>query len=142
MDLDGFKIVNDRFGHHVGDMMLLEVAKVLNRSVRASDVVIRYGGDEFLGIVSQTACEEVSLLAKRIQREVDAIRLEFRPGEFARVGISVGMASFPEDGDSQEVLLQKADQAMYQNKQSRARSPENVRRIFELVRPAEDQKVG
>jgi GGDEF domain-containing protein len=82
------------------------------------------------------------LRGKIRQSEVDAIRLEFRPGEFARVGISVGMASFPEDGDSLEVLLQKADQAMYQNKHSRARAPENVRRILTLVQTAADQKAG
>jgi two-component system cell cycle response regulator len=131
-----------RTGTDQGIRTASEVAKVLNRSVRASDVVIRYGGDEFLGIVSQATCQEVSLLARRIQSEVDAIRLEFRPGEFARVGISVGMASFPEDGDSLEVLLQKADQAMYQNKHSRARAPENVRRILTLVQTAADQKAG
>jgi diguanylate cyclase (GGDEF)-like protein/putative nucleotidyltransferase with HDIG domain len=142
MDLDGFKNVNDAFGHHVGDRMLVEVAKVLNRNIRASDVVIRLGGDEFLAIVSQASRQEVSLLANRVQREVEEIRLDIGAGERARIGISVGIASFPEDGDSLEVLLKTADGAMYQDKRARASSYEKARRTFTLVQGAKDQTAG
>jgi diguanylate cyclase (GGDEF)-like protein/putative nucleotidyltransferase with HDIG domain len=139
MDLDGFKNVNDAFGHHVGDRMLVEVAKVLNRNIRASDVVIRHGGDEFLAVISQATREEVSLLANRVQREVEEIRLDLGTGELARIGISVGTAAFPEDGDSLEILLKTADAAMYQNKRCRANSYEKARRTFQLVQGAKDQ---
>ncbi len=142
MDLDRFKDVNDNFGHHVGDMMLLEVAKVLNRNVRSTDVVIRYGGDEFVAVVSRTTSEEARGLAKRIQRDVSAIRLEFRPGQFAQVGISIGLACFPEDGDELEVLLDKADMAMYQDKEGRSCSFGGSGRTLGLVHPTKDQRAG
>ncbi len=142
MDLDRFKDVNDTFGHHVGDLMLLEVAKVLNRNVRSSDVVVRYGGDEFVAVVSRTTRDEARGLAKRIQRDVNAIRLEFRPGQFAEVGISIGLSCYPEDGDDLEILLDKADMAMYQDKEGRSCFFGDRHRALGLVRPTKDQRAG
>ncbi len=133
MDLDRFKHVNDSFGHHVGDMMLIEVARAMSRCIRATDIVTRYGGDEFVAVVSKASPEEAVSFARRIEREVEAINLEFRPGEFAQVGISIGLAFFPEDGATLEFLLQKADQAMYLDKQKRARQSSGGRKGLELV---------
>jgi len=119
MDLVGFKSVNDRHGHHVGNLMLVEVAKVLRRCVDGSGVVVRCAGGEFVALLGGADAEDASHVASRIQEEVDEIRLEFLPGKFAEVGISVGVACYPTDGNAAEVLLEKAGLAMYQDKKRR-----------------------
>jgi diguanylate cyclase (GGDEF)-like protein/putative nucleotidyltransferase with HDIG domain len=122
MDLDGFKPINDRYGHSVGDMTLVEVAKVLRETVRKSDAVIRYAGDEFVAILPSTARAEASELAARIQDSVSMLRLPVAPSRFTQVGISVGIASYPVDGRGIQDLLERADIAMYQNKRLRSAS--------------------
>jgi len=85
-------------------------------------VVVRYAGDEFLAVMSQTSARDAVLLANRVQTTLAEFQLEVRPGKFAHVGISIGVASYPADGDSLESLMIKADEEMYRDKETRAKS--------------------
>ncbi len=126
MDLDGLKTVNDSYGHPAGDRMLLEVAKLLKANLRGSDVVIRYAGDEFVAIMAQTPARDAALLAKRVQATIDEYRLDVRPGKHVQAGISMGLASFPDDGDSLEALMTRADEDMYRDKDGRRKSSRQI----------------
>jgi len=117
MDLDGFKAVNDRFGHQAGDQLLRELSVVLQSHIRSSDFVSRYAGDEFVSIL-QVGQEEVQELAQRIQRAIDRHDFGFQ-GAKLFIGLSVGAASFGADGETLDELLLAADRAMYADKARR-----------------------
>jgi len=113
VDLDGFKGINDRFGHAAGDAVLVAVAKRLRASVRDADFVCRIGGDEFVILLPDITDEEAAAVARRIISRV-AEPFEFAPA--ARVGASIGLASSPRDGVTADDLLSAADRAMYEAK--------------------------
>jgi diguanylate cyclase (GGDEF)-like protein len=113
-DLDGFKGVNDALGHHVGDMVLRKVAGLIHASIRDSDVAARYGGDEFVVIMPDTALRHATLVAERLQA---AVAQWARSGE-ASLSLSIGMGAAPEHGQDLAVLLERVDGAMYLSKQS------------------------
>ena len=121
MDLDNFKEINDNHGHHVGDRALCEVARVLRTTIRPYDICVRYAGDEFIVVMSGCGAEEAEQKREELQRSVDAVFFEARPGKRLAIGVSIGTAVFPHDGDSYEVLLATADSRMYQNKADRKR---------------------
>ena len=114
LDLDRFKNINDTLGHHLGDVLLLEVARRLASSVRESDVVARLGGDEF--VVLLTGIDSVA--ATRVAgKMLDALSKPYRiEGHQLYSTASIGIAIFPGDGESVEVLMQNADAAMYHAK--------------------------
>jgi diguanylate cyclase (GGDEF)-like protein/putative nucleotidyltransferase with HDIG domain len=113
LDLDEFKIVNDTYGHNVGDQMLREVARVLNAQLREYDFLARYAGDEFVAIVQDLSHAQVDDLRERIETSIAGLSLRVPPDKRARVGISVGSARFGADGETLQQLLIAADQAMY-----------------------------
>lgn len=115
MDLDGFKNVNDNFGHAAGDEVLCELARRLTCEVRMEDVLARLGGDEFAVVMRHSNPEAAAALA---QRMITAVQLPMMlaSGDTVRVGISVGMASYTEDITSASALLAQADQALYRAK--------------------------
>ena len=117
MDLDGFKAVNDKFGHQAGDQLLREISELLMSHIRSSDFVSRYAGDEFVAIL-QVGQEEVQELAQRIQRAIDRHDFGFQ-GSKLFIGLSVGGASFGADGETLDELLLAADRAMYADKTRR-----------------------
>lgn len=119
MDLDGFRAVNDRFGHVVGDRYLAEVSRVLRSHLREGDVLVRLGGDEFAAVLPLTGFAQAALLAERLQRAVGIFTLRLEEGKVARAGLSVGIALYPQDSESFEELLVRADCNMYQNKSAR-----------------------
>ncbi len=121
MDLDNFKEINDNHGHHVGDRALCEIARVLRTTIRPYDICVRYAGDEFIVVMSGCGAEEAEQKRDELQRAIDAVFFEARPGKRIRIGVSIGTAVFPHDGDSYEVLLATADSRMYQNKADRKR---------------------
>jgi diguanylate cyclase (GGDEF)-like protein/PAS domain S-box-containing protein len=116
LDLDGFKQVNDRLGHAAGDALLREVGRRLQDCVRANDTVCRLGGDEFVLLLgAQEGQEELGTVLERVCAEVARPVLTGRHAD-VRVSASIGVASFPTDGRLGELLLSRADSAMYQAK--------------------------
>ncbi|HET6419394.1 MAG TPA: sensor domain-containing diguanylate cyclase [Geobacteraceae bacterium] len=117
MDLDNFKIYNDRRGHLAGDMALKKTADILNAMVRDMDILARYGGEEFCIILPDTAKSEAAVVAERIRQEIE--KETFPCGEELTTGqltASFGIASFPEDGQTFTTLIHSADMAMYRAK--------------------------
>jgi len=117
LDLDGFKTVNDNLGHAAGDTLLIEIAKRLQRTVRAVDTVSRLGGDEFVLVLGGLTddCEIKGLLDKLLAEIAEPMNIE---GNEAHVTGSIGVALFPQNADSVENILEKADKAMYFAKKS------------------------
>lgn len=117
VDLDGFKQVNDTFGHDAGDAVLKEMAARFLTCVRKSDTVARIGGDEFLIIATEMqSVHNAELIARKLLAEVD--RIIVYKGQELKVGTSIGISSYPIDGDNAESLIKKADSAMYKTKRS------------------------
>ncbi len=108
VDVDGFKQLNDRYGHLVGDEVLKEVARYLRRGIRGADMVGRYGGDEFLVVLPMTDKASAQTVARRLQKGYQSHQ--------GASGFSVGLATYPEDGQTFEALIQVADRAMYADK--------------------------
>jgi diguanylate cyclase (GGDEF)-like protein len=118
LDIDYFKKVNDNYGHQVGDDILKELAEVINGEVREIDLVARYGGEEFAVILPQTDTRQGVAVAERIRRNVER-RSFYTPEGKIRITISAGVVSFPETAvESQVELVQLADEALYQAKES------------------------
>lgn len=116
MDLDGFKMVNDAYGHDIGDKLLMEVAKRLNAAVNPSDILARVGGDEFVLLSHASSEADASGLAENL---VTAIEPEFTVETYElRVSLSIGIAMFPEHGIEAREMLFNADSAMYHTKNS------------------------
>jgi diguanylate cyclase (GGDEF)-like protein len=118
IDLRNFKLVNDRFGHPAGDRILVEMSSFFRKSLRDSDIVSRYGGDEFLMLLPETDFAEASRILDRLAKDLDRqrIRIESTPVLF-----DCGFASFPADGREVRALIQTADERLYCEKASRKR---------------------
>jgi diguanylate cyclase (GGDEF)-like protein len=121
LDLDGFKQVNDRFGHQAGDEVLREVARALERAVREQDTVVRMGGDEFCILVPESSWEDAEHMTDRLRRSVSG-----SVGGLDSLSVSVGFAVFPDEGWAPEHLLARADQASIESKR-RARAARGLR---------------
>ena len=117
LDLDGFKAVNDCFGHGFGDRVLVDLAGQIRDSVRAGDTVARLGGDEFVVLLDPVAGpEDAGRVAAKVRGAVRApIRLD---GHEVSMTASIGISMFPRDGDSPDALMKSADAAMYRAKQT------------------------
>jgi diguanylate cyclase (GGDEF)-like protein len=127
MDLDGFKKINDTYGHHVGDEILRRLAQVARNQLRSGDTLIRYAGDEFVAVLHRATPEMVIDLKERLQAAVDGFAHEVRPGRVARVGISIGHATYGQDGTAIDELMEVADQRMYEDKFARKRGQPRLR---------------
>jgi diguanylate cyclase (GGDEF)-like protein len=117
LDLDNFKLVNDTYGHLVGDEALRLVTAVLHTTCRGTDVIGRYGGDEFMVILPDTTPSQAVYIAERVDRELAAQQLSVAGGAIP-LHCSIGLASFPRDGDAVSELVAKADAALYQSKRA------------------------
>jgi diguanylate cyclase (GGDEF)-like protein len=115
LDLDHFKVINDTFGHQVGDEVLKGVAGIVRSSVRTSDFVGRYGGEEFVCVLADCDCGSLFYVAERIRRRVEEAQLQIG-GRTLKITISLGLALFPIDGETKEALLETADLALYRAK--------------------------
>jgi diguanylate cyclase (GGDEF)-like protein len=116
IDLDGFKLVNDRFGHHAGDELLRDVTGALGEAVRDQDTVARLGGDEFCVLAPETDRAGADHLADRIR---DAVR-RVTTG-LDTLSASVGVAMYPDDGTTPLAVLDAADAAQIAAKRARGR---------------------
>jgi diguanylate cyclase (GGDEF)-like protein len=113
LDLDGFKEVNDTFGHLRGDELLRQVGEALLDTARPGDLVCRYAGDEFVLLLPDAVPEHVARVVERVRQAVEALP----PVEGqVRIRVSLGAASYPEDGEDARSLLHAADQRMYEDK--------------------------
>ncbi len=127
MDLTGFKRINDRLGHPVGDNILARTAAAIRASLRAVDAGCRYGGDEFVAVLPNSDILHSLTVAERIRRRVSTIRLPRQVG--LRVGLSYGVASFPTDGRLLDFLLKMSDIRLYRSKQQAAGEFPHARRF-------------
>jgi len=115
LDLDGFKELNDSFGHAAGDAVLVEVAHRLRNSVRSLDFISRIGGDEFVILLPAISSDEAKRTAERIIAGI-AQPFDLGLGEPVHIGISIGSACAPDDGETADELLRSADRALYEAK--------------------------
>jgi diguanylate cyclase (GGDEF)-like protein len=115
MDLDELKTTNDRYGHFVGDRVLSGVGEVIREGVRRIDTAARYGGDEFVVLLPETDPSGAYVLAEKIRLGVTELAI---PETEARTSLSVGVVSYPDDGQTSDELMIAADQAMYGSKRS------------------------
>jgi diguanylate cyclase (GGDEF)-like protein/putative nucleotidyltransferase with HDIG domain len=142
LDLDDFKIVNDTFGHKVGDKMLREMARLIQGQLREYDFLARYAGDEFVVVVQELDGAQVEELRTRIECVVSEFSLHVRADCRARVGISVGTATYGNDGETLDQLLVAADQAMYRVKSTHKLEKATGRVREEILEPAADTVVS
>ncbi len=119
MDLDNFKSFNDTYGHLTGDEALKAAAKCLRNCIRTIDVAARYGGEEFTVILPQTDKKYAAIIAERICIEMKNIRFPFEQvPEGGKITVSIGLATFPDDAQTQEELINNADVALYRAKKA------------------------
>jgi diguanylate cyclase (GGDEF)-like protein len=116
IDLDNFKAVNDVFGHYKGDAVLKDASDVFRRQLRDYDVAVRSGGDEFVVVLPGTPASEARRIAERIRREFEEYARRTVGEASVPLGVSVGLASFPNDAADAESLLAFADASMYREK--------------------------
>lgn len=117
-DLDHFKMVNDEFGHLAGDEVLKQLAAILQQNIRKSDLLVRYGGEEFLIILMEINQDGISLeIAEKLRSAVEEAKLALPSGGTLRKTISMGVAEFPLDGDQIYKVIKYADVALYQAKE-------------------------
>lgn len=116
MDIDDLKKVNDRFGHLAGSRVLIETARILKGNMRKVDIIIRYGGDEFVIIMPQTSKESGFMVADRLRRTIEESVFLKSEGHPVRITASFGVASFPVNAKDKEELLLIADKALYHGK--------------------------
>lgn len=115
LDIDNFKLINDRFGHRAGDQVLQEVAEVISAEKRDSDVAARYGGEEFVLLLTHTDSNKAFVFAERLRRKIEKYDFILKE-QTITVTISGGIASYPFNSTDPAKLLQMADKAMYLSK--------------------------
>jgi diguanylate cyclase (GGDEF)-like protein len=118
IDVDHFKRINDSLGHAAGDMVLRELARFLQTTVRGEDVVCRYGGEEFALVLPDAPLEIVEQRAINICQAVRGLRLAYNGNELNALTISIGVAAYPIHGPSSEMLIRSADDALYAAKRA------------------------
>ena len=116
MDLDNFKLLNDTYGHAIGDRILLEVSRLLASEIRESDILARYGGDEFLALLPGVDAVGAELVVERIQASLAAYAFDVGDGTMVPLMMSCGIASYPHDGRRTAEVLATADANLYVSK--------------------------
>jgi diguanylate cyclase (GGDEF)-like protein len=119
VDLDRFKPINDQWGHLRGSRVLREVGFLLRAVVRETDYPARYGGDEFVVILPQTDHASAVALGEKLRALIEDHTFLQEEGIDARIGLSLGIASYPSDAKTKEALIRLADQRMYEDKGER-----------------------
>ena len=117
IDLDHFKVINDRHGHQAGDSVLQAVAALLQSGTRASDVVCRYGGEEFVVIMPRATTSDAIRRAEQWRRGVESLRIEYE-GACLQVTLSAGVAAFPATGSDMDDVFRAADRALFEAKRA------------------------
>ncbi|HZG52501.1 MAG TPA: diguanylate cyclase [Pyrinomonadaceae bacterium] len=123
MDLDNFKQVNDTHGHAIGDRLLASVAAIIKNQFRQMDILARYAGDEFVAIMPMASGDVAEMVAERIRAAVESHEFTIRTGRTTKIGISIGIACFPDDAETAEEILSQAGHNMQQDKHGRKLNP-------------------
>lgn len=118
LDVDWFKQVNDTYGHDVGDMVIVEIGKLLKKHIRNSDMAIRYGGEEFIVMLQNSTDDGAMMVAKNIHSGFASIEFSVGAGESMFKTMSIGVSKFPSDGDTIWKCIKYADTALYQAKET------------------------
>ena len=116
IDVDYFKSFNDRYGHEIGDQVLKEIGDYLQKNVRAEDVVCRFGGEEFIIILPDASLEDTERRAMEWKESIKTINIRHIGEPMQNITISLGVAAFPNHGDSAEAILRAVDEALYEAK--------------------------
>jgi len=116
MDIDDFKMINDRYGHIAGDKILIFIANILKKTLRDGDKIFRYGGEEFIVVLNRIEKEECMQIASRLLKLVSTNKLIYK-GETINVTLSIGTTVFV-DGDTPDSLVARADKALYRAKEN------------------------
>jgi diguanylate cyclase (GGDEF)-like protein len=116
LDIDDFKKINDKYGHVVGDKVLIFLANILRKTLRDGDKIFRYGGEEFIIILNRIDVNMCQEIAKRIVKIVNSNKLLYK-GETINVTVSIGATTY-HDGDTPDTLISRADKALYRSKQN------------------------
>ena len=117
LDIDNFKDVNDTFGHQRGDVIIKEVARLLQTMLRGYDFAVRYGGDEFIIVLSQSTVIGAHIVAERLRKMIEENPLLIKLNGGKSVTTSIGVSTFPDDTkEGYEALINRADQALYKAK--------------------------
>jgi diguanylate cyclase (GGDEF)-like protein len=116
LDIDHFKSINDQYGHHVGDIVLGSLARIMKREVRKSDIVARFGGEEFVVLLPETSLDKARELAERLCTSVELETIKFEDEGEVNLTVSIGVATFPAHGLTWPKLLDIADASMYKAK--------------------------
>ncbi len=116
IDIDHFKRFNDTFGHLAGDAVLREMGRLLQALQRSSDIACRYGGEELVLIMPATSLKETAARAEQVRLAVKLLNLEHHRQPLGKITISLGVACFPEHGQSSSALIRAADAALYRAK--------------------------
>ena len=115
VDLDDFKRINDAYGHDAGDLALQKIAMVLKTHTRGQDVACRYGGEEFLLVMSDAPLEVARRRAEALREAIGSLAIEYKT-QFIAITASFGVAAFPDAGADRGQLLKAADGALYEAK--------------------------
>jgi diguanylate cyclase (GGDEF)-like protein len=134
VDADNLKFINDTHGHDAGDKLLQHLIRKFGDALRQSDVVARYGGDEFTILLPETSRSGATEVAERIRKLVEDSSFDIRGGIELRTTISLGIASYPEDGSNIDIIVEKADKALYRAK----RDGRNLVVTYKLEHETED----
>jgi len=118
VDIDHFKQINDTYGHPAGDAVLVELGKRLTNQARTSDLLFRYGGEEFTVLVQETDSAAASILAQRICETIANEQWDLGNGTQISMTVSIGIASYPDHASTSQTLLAAADKALYEAKQT------------------------
>ena len=117
IDADNLKKVNDQYGHFAGTMLIQQVAAMITRNIRTSDICARYGGDEFVIMFNETGKDDAIKAVERIVTGMAATPFDFE-GQSITTTLSAGLAGYPEDGDDVRTVMANADEAMYVSKRT------------------------
>lgn len=140
LDLDGFKKVNDTFGHKVGDMLLKEVSRVMREQLREYDFLARYAGDEFVAIIPETPEDTIGELCQRIEAAVLGFKLPIGDGRHASVGVSIGSSCYPKSGETLDQVIIAADHQMYSVKATHKQKQQDAQEAAKEAAAAQQQQ--
>lgn len=117
-DIDHFKKVNDNYGHHAGDQVLIQISQVLKAQFRSADMLARYGGEEFMAVLPDTGTEQAAVIGTRALNAVRKAVVQMDAAQTLSVTVSIGVSEIRTEDTSYEELLKRCDKALYEAKNS------------------------